>query len=434
VNAIEYLFGLEFHGHKLGLQNIVTITDAMGCPQDAYPSIHVAGTNGKGSVCAMTAAALQAAGYRTGCYTSPHLVDLEERFAVDGVPQPRDEVEDVVEYVRSMVDSLLADGRLPALPTFFEVATATAFELFRRAGVDVAVLEVGLGGRLDATNVATPRVGVITNISLEHQQYLGDTVTAIAAEKAGIIKPGMTVVSGIDDPEAAAVVAEACRLRGAPLVEAAAGVAVDATSVAGRIRAAIRTPDREYPACVLALRGRHQIANAVLAVRALEAVQRGGLPVPASAVAAGLERARWPGRLEYVRADRGDLLLDCAHNPAGARTLAAYLAEVHPGGLPLVIGAVGDKDHAGLLAPLLPHATRVIVTEPPTPRAMRAADLAAIATRVQAERPGAARAAEIVVEADLGRAIDDACDAGPVACLTGSIFLVGAALARIARR
>lgn len=439
MNALEYLFGLEFHGHKFGLDNIRVLTDAMGRPQEAFPSIHVAGTNGKGSVCAMTAAALEAAGHRTACFTSPHLVDLAERFTVNGERQPRDEIEDVIDYVRSMVDHLVADGRLPALPTYFEVVTATAFELFRRAGVDVAVLEVGLGGRLDATNVVTPPVGVVTNIDLEHQQYLGDTHAAIAAEKAGIIKPGMAVVSGVRHPEARAVIAGTCRDRGASLVEAMDGVDAQASFIDGRIRMTLRTPGRDYPACVLALRGRHQLDNAVIAVRALEAADAAGLRVPAAAVVQGLERTRWPGRLDMVGVGDGRrMLVDAAHNPAGAATLAAYLAEVHPDGLPLVFGAVADKDHAGMLAALLPHASRLILTEAPTPRAAPAADLAAIAAGLlAAPAPGAGAGGRevpappsVFVEPDPARAIARAFEGGRTICVAGSIFLAGAALAQ----
>src|SRR5512139_584597 len=196
MHPLEYLFGLEFHGHKLGLDNIRVITDALGRPQDACPSVAVAGTNGKGSVCAMVSAALRAAGYRTGCYTSPHLVRVEERFAIDGTPVAAAELEAVVEDLRALCGRLQADGSLQATPTFFEVATAAAFEIFRRRAVDVAVLEVGMGGRLDATAVASPLAGAITNIALDHQQYLGDTLEQIAREKAGIAKPGMRIVCG----------------------------------------------------------------------------------------------------------------------------------------------------------------------------------------------------------------------------------------------
>lgn len=431
MNAIEYLFGLEFHGHKFGLDNIRALTDELGRPQETFRALHVAGTNGKGSVCAMAAAALRAAGHRTGCYTSPHLVDLEERFQVDGRALPRAQVEAAVEEVRLAADRLLTAGRLRALPTFFEVATAAAFELFRRAGVRVAVLEVGLGGRLDATNIVSPPVGVITNIDLEHQQYLGHTLGEIAFEKAGIVKPGMRIVSGAWQDEARAVIHDVCHTRGASLIEVSEGMTTAATFVDGRVRVTCQTPVRAYPACVLGLRGRHQLANAIVAVRALEAFDAAGVPVPPVAVVAGLEGAVWPGRLDLIEWPGGcRVLLDAAHNPAGARTLAAYLVEVHPEGLPLVIGAVRDKDHEAMLHALLPHARCVVVTEPSTPRAATAADLADVVRRVaRSVASPASTPLRVVEEPDPGRAIERAASEGPTVCVAGSIFLVGAVLA-----
>jgi dihydrofolate synthase/folylpolyglutamate synthase len=426
MNAIEYLFGLEFHGHKLGLENIRTLADALGRPQDAYRSVHVAGTNGKGSVCAMLDAALRAAGHRVGLYTSPHLVHLEERFVVDGVPAARDEVEDVIDHIRALAEELQAHSRLRSVPTYFEVATATAFELFRRAGVNVAVLEVGLGGRLDATNVASPAVGVITNIDLEHEQYLGSTLAAIAGEKAGIVKPGMTVVTAERKPEARDVIARTCRDQRATLVDALAGAQVVATTIEGRIRASIDTPGRSYPAAVLGLRGRHQLDNAIVALRALEALDAAGIRVPPDAAVAGLEQARWPGRLDLIELGDGRrLLLDAAHNPAGARTLAAYLAETFPEGLPMVIGAVRDKDHRGMLTALLPHATRVVVTEPPTPRA---APVDHLATAVRDTLEELRHPAQVFKVPDRGRALERAFGGGSTVCVTGSIFLIGAVI------
>ena len=416
MNAIEYLFGLEFHGHKFGLDNIRAITNAFDRPQDAARALHVAGTNGKGSVCTMAAAALHAAGHKTGCYTSPHLVDIEERFQVDGVPLPRDTVEGVIDDVRLVAERLRAGGGLAAVPTFFEVATATAFELFRRARVDVAVLEVGLGGRLDATNVVTPLVGVITNIDLEHQQYLGDTIPAIAAEKSGIIKPGMHVVSGERKDDARAVIRAACHDRGARLTEAFTDVAAPASFIDGRVRVTIRTPVREYPACTLGLRGRHQLDNAIVAVRALEALDAAGVSVSRAAVAAGLETARWPGRLDVVEWTNGRRI-----------PLASYLAEVHPDGVTLVLGAVRDKDHRAMLSALLPHARLVVVTEPPTPRAAAAHDLATLVREVASSAPGpTASAPAVIAEPDLAQAMACACGAGRTVCVAGSIFLVGA--------
>jgi dihydrofolate synthase/folylpolyglutamate synthase len=428
MHPLEYLFGLEFHGHKLGLDNIRVITEALGRPQDACPSLAVAGTNGKGSVCAMAAAALAAAGYRTGCYTSPHLVRVEERFAIDGTPVAPAELEEVVDHLRVLIDQLLESGRLQASPTFFEVATAAALELFRRRGVDVAVLEVGMGGRLDATSVASPLAGAITNIALDHQQYLGETLAEIAFEKAGIIKPGMRIVCGERGGEALGVIAAACSGRGAALVHADDGVSLSATMAGGVTSMTLRTPSGAYGPLALGLRGRHQVRNAVVAVRLLEALTEAGVPVPAWAIEWGLREAKWPGRLDWRRlADGRRVLLDAAHNEAGAATLADYLREAVPGRQPLVFGAVRDKDHTGMLRHLLPCSTYVVLTAPPTPRA---ADPDALRTAALAIAPGA----RVVIERDLVAAMDAAWAAAPEITVAGSIFLLGAVLPILERR
>jgi dihydrofolate synthase/folylpolyglutamate synthase len=421
MHPLEYLFGLEFHGHKLGLDNIRVMTGALGRPQDACPSVVVAGTNGKGSVCAMAAAALAAAGYRTGCYTSPHLVHVEERFTIDGVMVTPAELEHVVEHLRVLVDRLLADGRLQATPTFFEVATAAAFELFRRRSVEVAVLEVGMGGRLDATSVASPLAGAITNIALDHQQYLGETPDEIAREKAGIIKPGMWLVCGEREAGPLAVIAAACAGRGAALVKADDGAVLSATMIGGVTSMALRTPAGAYGPVTLGLRGRHQVRNALVAVRLLEALSEAGVAVPAPAIERGLREARWPGRLDWRRLSGGRrVLLDAAHNEAGAAALADYLGEAVPGGRqPLVFGAVRDKDHAGMLRHLLPRSTLVVVTAPP-----RAADPGVLKAAALAIAPGA----HVVVERDPVAAMDAAWAAGPDITVAGSIFLLGAVL------
>ena len=421
MQPLEYLFGLEFHGHKLGLDNIRTVTDALGRPQDACPSVVVAGTNGKGSVCAMTSAALVAAGYRTGCYTSPHLVRIEERFAIDGVPVAPADLARVVEDLRALIGRLLAGGRLRATPTFFEVATAAAFELFRRQGVEVAVLEVGMGGRLDATSVASPLAGAITNIALDHQQYLGTTLEAIAAEKAGIVKPGMRLVCGEQGAGPRGVIAAACADRGAVLVQADDGVTLSAGMGGGVTEMTLGTPAGVYGPLRLGLRGRHQARNALVAVRLIEALSEAGIAVPALATERGLREATWPGRLDWRRlADGRRVLLDAAHNEAGAEALAAYLREAVPGGRqPLVFGAVRDKDHAGMLRHLLPSAAPLILTAPPTPRA---ADPAALLAQVRAIDPGA----DVLVERDPAAAMDAAWLAAPDITVAGSIFLLGA--------
>ena len=423
MQPLEYLFGLEFHGHKLGLANIRVITDALGRPQDACPSIAVAGTNGKGSVCAMASAALTAAGYRTGCYTSPHLVHVEERFTIDGVPVAPAELGDLVEDLRARVERLMALGRLQATPTFFEVATAAAFEWFRRRGVEVAVLEVGMGGRLDATSVASPLAGAITNIALDHQQYLGATLDEIAFEKAGIVKPGMRLVCGERSAGPLSVIAAACAERGAALVRADDGASLSAEMAGGVTSMTLRTPAWTYGPLALGLAGRHQVRNALVAVRLLEALSESGVAVPAAAIAQGLREATWPGRLDWRRlADGRRVLLDAAHNEAGAATLADYLREAVPGGRqPLVFGAVRDKDHAGMLRHLLPAAATVVLTAPPTPRA---ADPEALKAAALAIDPGA----RVVIERDPAAALDAAWAAAPDITVAGSIFLLGAVL------
>ena len=426
MDPLEYLFGLEFHGHKLGLENIRAITDALDRPQDASPSVIVAGTNGKGSVCAMAAAALTAAGYRTGRYTSPHLLRVEERFAIDGEMVAASELAGIVDELRVLSDRLLADGRLRTTPTFFEVATAAAFELFRRRRVDIAVLEVGLGGRLDATAVAAPAAGAITNIDLDHQQYLGHTLADIACEKAGIIRPGMPIVCGERAPEPLGVIAAACAERRATLIRAWEGVSVSTTVEAGLTDVALRTPERAYGPLTLALRGRHQVQNAIVAVRLLEALDHNWLGVPSSAVEAGLRGARWPGRLDLVRlADGRTALLDAAHNPAGSAVLAEYLREAVPEGQPLVFAAMRDKDVASMFRHLLPRVTDLVLTAPPTPRATDPADLRDAALAV---RPGL----RTVVEPDPLRALAAAWSFGNDITVAGSIFLLGAVLPALA--
>ncbi len=421
-DALTYLFGLEILGIKFGLDNIRAITSALGNPQDSFRSAIIAGTNGKGSASAMVAASLTAAGYRTGCYTSPHLVDIEERFTIDQARVTRAELEEAITTIRQAVDRLIAGGSLRSQPTFFEITTAAAFEIFRTRGVDIAVLEVGLGGRFDATNISTPLIGAITSIDIDHERFLGRTIPEIAFEKAGVIKPGMTLVVGERKPDALSVIADACRERGARLVRAWDGVQMDATFHQGQARLVLQTPMRTYPACTLALRGRHQAGNALVAVRTLEALEEAGLPVPPEAIVTALATARWPGRLQLVDLPKGrQALLDAAHNPAGARSLAEYIGEVYPGGLPLVFAVMEDKDRRGMLDALLPHATRVVLTRAPTPRS---AEPSAVLPDVTALRPSL----RVEIEPDPRRALELALSDAPVACVAGSIFLLGSLL------
>jgi dihydrofolate synthase/folylpolyglutamate synthase len=417
-DVLEWLFGLEKLGIKFGLDNIRALCGALAHPEAAWPSVIIAGTNGKGSVAAMVEAALRATGLRTGLYTSPHLVRLEERFAVEGRPAATAALREAAAAVRQAVSDLHASRVLPTEPTFFEATTAIAFEIFRRARVDFAVLEVGLGGRFDATNVASPAAAAITTIDIDHERFLGSTIAAIAGEKAGVVKPGMRVVVGETKADAVAVIRAACRDRGALMVRAREGADCEVRAEGDRLAVSLRTPRRRYPPIRLALRGRHQVENAIVAVRLLEELSHAGVEVGVEAVVTGLETARWPGRLDLREASGGRrVLLDAAHNPAGARVLEAYLREFHPSALPLVFGLMKDKDAVGTLAPLLPLAAPLILTRPRTERALAPGDLEQVARRLGA--------AGVLVESEPGAALERAWSFGRLACAAGSIFLVG---------
>jgi dihydrofolate synthase/folylpolyglutamate synthase len=405
-DPLTWLFALEQFGIKFGLENISRIVARLGHPERAFRSVHIAGTNGKGSVTAMVDAALRAAGHRSARYTSPHLVDLSERFVIEGRPVSDAALADAIGDVRSAIDGLRADGGLDVQPTFFEVTTAIAFELFRRAGVEVAILEVGLGGRLDATNVVAPPellVTAITSIAFDHQLYLGTTLREIAIEKAGIIKPGVPVVAGPLEPEAAAAIDEVAASRGAPVIRAAAS---------------------DCDGMAIGLAGRHQRSNAAVALRVLEQLDRRGVAVPAQAVAAGLAHPQWPGRLDVRRfADGRELLLDAAHNPAGAASLASYLSAEGGPPRPLVFAAMRDKDVAGMFAALLPAVGSLVITRASN---ARAADPAWLEQQARAIAP----ALPIAIVPAIDEALDAAWRASTKIVVAGSIFLLGDVLKR----
>jgi dihydrofolate synthase / folylpolyglutamate synthase len=425
--VFDRLFALETFGIKLGLDNITRLCQALDHPERAFTALHVAGTNGKGSVTAMTHAALRAAGIRAARYTSPHLSDLSERFVIDDRPVDVSALELAVDHVLACAERLQRAGELPVPPTFFEATTAVAFELFRRARIDVAVIEVGLGGRFDATNVIAPVAGAITTIDFDHQQHLGHTLDAIAFEKAGIIKTGMTVVAGDLPPQAHAVVRRVADERGATLVDASADARYEAELVDGRARLTIETPHGTYGPVTLGLRGEHQIGNALVAVRLLEATAAAGTRIGRASIEQGLARAEWPARLELLSIEGGrQVLLDAAHNPEGARALASYLRRWHPERPPLVVGVMRDKNATEIVRTLLPVVSRVIATEAPTPRARPADDLA-----LHLREAGAT---DILVEPNAERAVDRALEMAPMVCVAGSIFLVGAVRDGLIRR
>jgi len=408
---LERLFALETFGIKLGLENIRHLCDALGHPERSFVSLHVAGTNGKGSVTAMVHAALVAAGIRAARYTSPHLVRLNERFVVGSEPVDDGTLEAVADDVLNAIDRP---------PTFFEATTAMAFEIFKRAGVEVAVVEVGLGGRFDATNVLEPPVGAITSIALDHEQHLGHTVDRIAFEKAGIIKPGMTVVCGALPDAAMDVVRGVAAERGARLLEAAQAARVQSTMEDGRARVTIETSRHRYGPVLLALRGEHQVGNAAVAAALLDAAREKGLTIPDGSVTRGFETVDWPARLELLSLpDGARVLLDAAHNPEGARALRDYLARWHPERPALVVGIMRDKDAEAILRELLPVTSSVVAAAADTPRALPASELAS--------RVKAVDAAKLVVACtDVATAVDTALAANRTVVVAGSIFLAGA--------
>lgn len=410
----------EFFGIKLGLDTMRALCAALDQPQRSFLPIIVAGTNGKGSVTAMTAAALHADGTRVGRYTSPHLVHLRERFAVDEKDATDAALDAALAAVFAAEDALLARGAIAGPATYFELTTAAAFVLFRSAGVRVAVIEVGLGGRHDATNVVEAPLAAITSIAFDHMAHLGDTLAAIAAEKAGVIMPRATVVSGVTETEPAAVIAGACASQDAHLIGAFDDVDVAAAYDAGETTVRLTTPVRAYDPVRLALRGRHQVRNAVVAVRLLEALAATGHAVAPEAIAAGLAGARWPGRLERRTLAGGiAAVFDGAHNPAGAEALAAWLIEAEFTGVTLVTACMRDKDVAGLITPLLPLAARVITTAVAFPRALPADDLAAAIRAIAPDLPVESRATP-------AEAVGLASQYGDRVVVAGSLFLVGA--------
>jgi dihydrofolate synthase/folylpolyglutamate synthase len=426
-DPLEYLFNLEQIGIKFGLENIRAIVGVLGHPERAFRSVHVAGTNGKGSVTALVDAGLRAAGHRSGRYTSPHLIDLTERFAVDGRAVSIDDLRESAAAAHAAIRALLARGALHSDPTFFEVTTAVAFDLFRRARVDAAVCEVGLGGRLDATNVLAPVATAIVSIGLDHEEYLGTTVAAIAAEKAGIIKPGVPVVVGDLDAESDAVISQIARELGAPVVRATEQARVDGlrTLADGRQTFHLRTASIDYGPITLALSGAHQVTNALVAVAVLEALADAGLGVPPDAVRRGFADVVWPGRLQrIVLDDERGLLLDAAHNPAGARSLAAFLAQGAPH--PLVFGAMRDKNIGAILEALVPYVSAIVTTRADTRRAAEPDVVADIVGRMAPDLPVRAVASPrdaLTAAWKLDREI----------VVAGSIFLLGDVLRALKR-
>ena len=423
--CLAYLaeLGNEVRGMKFGLEAIESILASLGHPERACPSAIVAGTNGKGSTSAILASILEQAGYRTGLYTSPHLVRVNERIRVNGREISDEDFARSFAEVRQTVDRLLREKSLAHRPSFFEYLTATAFLHFARARADFVVLEVGMGGRLDATNVTEPRVAVITNVDLDHMEFLGSTHRAIAEEKAGVIKPRRPVVSCCEHDDAVEVVRRRAAALEAELLEPARFAALsNVRSLGGRYVFDLALNGDRFFDLASPLAGEFQMKNAMAAVTAAWRLAQQGYRIPPPAIVAGLRKASWPGRLQVVR-ERPLIVLDGAHNPAAARELRAYAREQWAGRrLRLVYASMRDKAMGEISEILFPLADEVYLTRPALARAATAEEVLA-AARCQPRR--------VVVEPEPARALEDACQASSsddVVLACGSLFLVGALL------
>lgn len=410
-----YALGNEHRTIKLGLERIRTVLEFLDGPHRACRFVHVAGTNGKGSTCAMIERALRESGVLTGLYTSPHLVEPVERVRVLGRPVPFADFSRAFDIVHEAAERLIAEGRIDMHPTYFETMTAMAFVLFREYRTEVVVLETGMGGRLDATNVVDPEAAVITPIDFDHEKFLGDTIAKIAGEKAGIIKPGRPVVTARQHPEAMRVLEQTARERGARLKRASEWRTSQLELHAYGSRFVVHGPDGIEFRIEQPLIGAHQVENALTAVAALKEL---GL-TPAQ-IQKGIAAADWPGRLEPVRR-APDIFLDGAHNPAGARALAGYLRRFHHGRKKwLIFGAMSDKNLQAIGGPLFHLADELIFTAPGQARAFRPEE---ILERTGERRARLAPDVRAALEMASGAAKED------LIVVTGSLYLVGEARA-----
>jgi dihydrofolate synthase/folylpolyglutamate synthase len=428
-DAVRYLLTLgrelaaprQARVHKFDLANITALAEYLGSPHRASPCIHIAGTNGKGSTAAMLDSILRAARLHTGLYTSPHLERINERIRIGGEEISDSEFAGSFTRIEEAIETMMGSGALAAHPTYFECLTAMAFDAFARAETDFNVYEVGMGGRLDATNIVTPEVALITQIDFDHEDYLGHSIEQIAMEKAGIIKPGGWVVSAAERPEARTVIARRAAELDARLIEIDHTYQVsNLRAEAGRYRARVASAHSSRAISLeLPLFGRFQARNAVTALAAARLLAERGFPVDDDAIARGISSVAWPGRLERLT-ERPDVYLDGTHNPAGARELVAFWEEQFgKRKIVLVYGAMRDKAVDEIAGQLFPRASTVIFTEPRQARA--------ISAQVLAEMTGHL-AREFEVTSDPASALERAIDiARPedIVFATGSLYLVG---------
>ena len=421
--------------HKFDLAHMRTLLAALEHPEKKIRSVLIAGTNGKGSTAATLASILQASGLRTALYTSPHLVRINERIQISGSTISDDEFALLHDLVDRTAERLVEDGELPWHPSFFEMLTAIAFEYFATSKIDIAVLEVGMGGRLDATNVVDPLLSVITDISLDHQKFLGNTIAEIAREKAGIIKPDGLVVTLPQTPEANDVIGNATLAAGARAISAVPfvpPVSPASPSLWGTASGTEQGPVSRYPLQVLGrqitvetpLVGRHQLRNVALAIAAAEQLAK-TFPITPESIERGIRETRWPGRFQVIpaRENEPEYVLDVAHNPAGAWALRSTLSALYEDRrLIIVFGAMRDKAIREITEILFPLAERVVATRAENPRSATPEEIREAAARTHAETE---------LSADVPQALQKARElagANAVVVVTGSIYVVGEAM------
>lgn len=411
-STLESMYRLHRFGIKLGLDTITAMLSALGNPHQQFRTIHIAGTNGKGSVAAMLTSVLQASGYAVGRYTSPHLERFNERICINDRPISDDEVVSGCRKVMAIED-------LPRQPTFFEFTTAMAFDAFARHRVQWAVIETGMGGRLDATSVIEPALSIITNISLEHKQYLGDTLPLIASEKAGIIKAGVPVISGVRQRSARTAIAAKAEDERSTLFQLGRDFRFRRNAGKGF---SYFGPYHRWRDIRLSLAGEHQVENAALALTACDILQETGqTDIDEASIRKGLASVSWPGRLE-IAAESPCVILDGAHNLMAARVLGRYL-ERHfsERDITLVVGVLDDKPYVSILKDLIRPCRRVIVTQAHIDRAVPAQDLATIAKGFNPD---------VTVKENVGDALRHAIlssEPDGVVCVAGSLYVVGEA-------
>jgi dihydrofolate synthase/folylpolyglutamate synthase len=414
--VVEYLLSLghETLAMKLGLRNTELLLQALGNPELTFPSVQIAGTNGKGSTAVMLDSICRAANIRCGLYTSPHLVSITERISISGTEISRTDFADCATVVRDVSEQLVARKQIEAMPTFFEQVTAIALLAFRNAGIELAILETGLGGRLDATTAANARIVAITPIAMDHEEYLGNTLESIASEKAAIIRNGVKAVLATQPPEAFAVLIRRCEDTGVvPIFEDSAHL-IDDTTPDGRFCVTFESARSRYEKVWLGLRGEHQVDNTAVAIRLAELLQ-----IPSPAIVAGISSATHPGRLELIQR-RPAILLDGAHNPAGCQSLRDYLDAFAPRPLTLVFGAMRDKQIEQIGEILFPIAELLVLTPIQNPRSASIETLAAVADRFAKGRVMKAQSSLQAL-----RIATETTPPDGLICIAGSLYLIG---------